>query len=98
MHETTGRNAPSAAEIAGFAKQHGVDLRIIELDVISQELVNAAIAKIIFDNGRLEVVVHNAEHSCYGPAEAFTVKQLAELYDTSVLSTQRQPRSSLQAS
>ena len=54
MHVTTGRNAPSAAEIAGFAKQHGVDLRIIELDVISQELVNAAIAKIIFDNGRLE--------------------------------------------
>jgi NAD(P)-dependent dehydrogenase (short-subunit alcohol dehydrogenase family) len=95
MHETTGRNAPSAAEIAGFAKQHGVDLRIIELDVISQELVNAAIAKIIFDNGRLEVVVHNAEHSCYGPAEAFTVKQLAELYDTSVLSTQRVNRAVL---
>ncbi len=39
--------------------------------------------------GRLHVVVHNAGHMIFGPAEAFTPDQLAELYDMNVLGTQR---------
>jgi len=95
MRETTGRNASRAAEVKAFAKQHGVDLRAIELDVASQESVDAAIASIISDNGRLDVVVHNAGRTVYGPAEAFTPEQLAQLYDTNVLSTQRVNRAAL---
>jgi pimeloyl-ACP methyl ester carboxylesterase len=33
--------------------------------------------------------MHNAGHMAFGPAEAFTPEQLAELYDVNVLSTQR---------
>ncbi|WP_343714600.1 SDR family oxidoreductase [Inquilinus sp.] len=95
MRDTAGRNAPQVAEVAAYARQNGVDLRTIELDVTSQPSADAAIAQIIADNGRLDVIVHNAGHMVYGPAEAFTPEQLAELYDINVLSTQRVNRAAL---
>jgi NAD(P)-dependent dehydrogenase (short-subunit alcohol dehydrogenase family) len=95
MRETTGRNAPQVKEVEQYAAEHGVDLRAIELDVSSQQSSDAAIQKIVADNGRLDVVIHNAGHMVFGPAEAFTPKQLAELYDVNVLSTQRVNRAAL---
>jgi NAD(P)-dependent dehydrogenase (short-subunit alcohol dehydrogenase family) len=95
MRETTGRNAPQVAEVRKFAKDNAVDLRSIELDVLSQESVDRAIARIIADHGRIDVVVHNAGHMVFGPAEAFTPEQLAEAYDINVLSTQRVNRAVL---
>jgi NAD(P)-dependent dehydrogenase (short-subunit alcohol dehydrogenase family) len=95
MHETTGRNAPQVKEVGEYAAEHGVDLRAIELNVSSQESADAAIKTIISENGRLDVVIHNAGHMVFGPAEAFTPEQLAQLYDTNVLSTQRVNRAAL---
>src|SRR5712672_1112576 len=95
MRETEGRNAPQVKEAEKYAADHGVDLRPIELDVSSQESCNAAIQEIVAKNGRLDVVIHNAGHMVFGPAEAFTPEQLAELYDVNVLSTQRVNRAAL---
>jgi NAD(P)-dependent dehydrogenase (short-subunit alcohol dehydrogenase family) len=95
MRETTGRNSAQAAEIHKYATEHHVDLRPIELDVSSQPSVDAAIEKIVAENGRLDVVIHNAGHMVFGPAEAFTPEQLAQLYDINVLSTQRVNRAAL---
>jgi NAD(P)-dependent dehydrogenase (short-subunit alcohol dehydrogenase family) len=95
MRETEGRNAARVAEIAAYAKDNGVDLRTVELDVASDASVEAGIARIIADNGRLDVIVHNAGHMSFGPAEAFTPEQFAQLYDVNVLSTQRVNRAAL---
>jgi NAD(P)-dependent dehydrogenase (short-subunit alcohol dehydrogenase family) len=95
MRETGGRNAPQIEETKKFARENDVDLRAIELDVSSQESCDAAIQEIIAKNGRLDVVIHNAGHMVFGPAEAFTPEQLAELYDINVLSTQRVNRAAL---
>src|ERR1700704_2234465 len=95
MRETKGRNAPQVKEIERYANEHSVDLRPIELDVSSQESCNGAIQEIIEKTGHLDVVIHNAGHMVFGPAEAFTPEQLAELYDMNVLSTQRVNRASL---
>ncbi|RZT08146.1 NADP-dependent 3-hydroxy acid dehydrogenase YdfG [Duganella sp. CF402] len=95
MRETTGRNAPQVTEVARYADEHRVDLRTVELDVASSDSVDAGIAKIIADNGRLDVVIHNAGHMSFGPAEAFTPEQFAQLYDINVLSTQRVNRAAL---
>src|SRR5258708_27444787 len=89
MRDTSGRNARQVEEVKKFAKDNKVDLRTIELDVGSQASADAAIQKIIAENKRLDVVIHNAGHMVFGPAEAFTPEQLAELYDINVLSTQR---------
>jgi NAD(P)-dependent dehydrogenase (short-subunit alcohol dehydrogenase family) len=95
MRQTTGRNAPQVKEVEKYAAEHAVNLRPIELDVSSQKSCDTAIQEIISKNGRLDVVVHNAGHMVFGPAEAFTPEQLAEMYDVNVLSTQRLNRAVL---
>jgi NAD(P)-dependent dehydrogenase (short-subunit alcohol dehydrogenase family) len=95
MRETTGRNARAVKVVEEYAVGQKVDLRAIELDVASQESADSAIRKIVEENGRLDVVVHNAGHMVFGPAEAFTPEQFAELYDVNVLSTQRVNRATL---
>ena len=95
MRDTTGRNASQVEAAAKFAKENNVDLRTIELDVASQASADAAIQRIVRDNGHLDVVIHNAGHMVFGPAEAFAPEQLAELYDVNVLSTQRVNRAAL---
>lgn len=95
MRQTEGRNAPQVAEAAAFAKENGVDLKAVELDVASDASVEAGIAKVIEQEGRIDTIIHNAGHMSFGPAEAFTPEQFAELYDINVLSTQRVNRAAL---
>src|SRR5690349_7472264 len=89
MRETTGRNASQVAAIQKYAAGNDVDLRVLDLDVSSQDSANAAAARVIQEKGRLDVVIHNAGHMAFGPAESFTPEQFAELYDTNVLGAQR---------
>lgn len=94
MRDVAGRNAPAAAEMAALAAQ-GVDIRPLELDVQSEASADAAIARLIAESGRLDVIVHNAGHMMFGPAEAFTPEQFAQQYDVNVLGTQRVNRAAL---
>lgn len=95
MRATQGRNAPQVAAIEDFAREHGADIRAIEMDVQSDASVVAAIDRLIAEQGRIDAVIHNAGHMSFGPAEAFTPEQFAELYDVNVLSTQRVNRAAL---
>ncbi len=95
MRDTAGRNATQVEAAKRFSQENHVDLRTIELDVLSEESANLAVQKIVEENGRLDVVIHNAGHMVFGPLEAFTPEQLAELYDINVLSTQRVNRAAL---
>lgn len=97
MRDITGRNAPNAAELTAKAKEQGVDIRPIELDVQSVASAEAAVAAILAKHGRLDILVHNAGHMVFGPTEAFEPEQLAELYDINVLGTQRVNRAALPA-
>jgi len=92
MRDVAGRNANNAAHLAAIA---GSDVRPIELDVQSEPSVNAAVEKIIAASGKIDVVVHNAGHMMFGPAEAFTPEQFAQQYDINVLGTQRVNRAAL---
>lgn len=95
MRETNGRNAKQVEAAGKFATEKSVDLRTAELDVSSQQSVDRAIQQIVAEAGQLDVLIHNAGHMVYGPAEAFTPEQLAELYDINVLGTQRVNRAAL---
>jgi NAD(P)-dependent dehydrogenase (short-subunit alcohol dehydrogenase family) len=95
MRQTTARNAPVVEQMAKFSQANRVDLRALELDVQSEVSVDAAVAKVIAEHGRIDVLIHNAGHMVFGPAEAFTPEQYAELYDVNVLSTQRVNRAVL---
>jgi NAD(P)-dependent dehydrogenase (short-subunit alcohol dehydrogenase family) len=95
MRDVAGRNARNTAEMAELSARENVDLRALELDVQSEPSTNAAVEKIIGDTGRIDVVVHNAGHMVFGPAEAFTPEQFAQQYDVNVLGTQRVNRAVL---
>lgn len=95
MRDIAGRNAANAQAIDKLAKESGVDLRTVEIDVQSQAAVDQGVAKVIAEVGRIDVLMHNAGHMVFGPAEAFTPEQYAQLYDVNVLSTQRMNRAVL---
>jgi NAD(P)-dependent dehydrogenase (short-subunit alcohol dehydrogenase family) len=95
MRDTNGHNANKVAEFATLSSQNNIELHTVELDVASEESAKAAIVEIVAKSGRLDVVVHNAGHMVLGPAEAFTPEQLASVYDTNVVSTQRVNRAAL---
>jgi NAD(P)-dependent dehydrogenase (short-subunit alcohol dehydrogenase family) len=65
------------------------------MDVSDQASVDGAAAAVLAEAGRIDVVVHNAGHMVLGPTEAFTPEQVAAVYDTNVLSTQRVNRAVL---
>jgi len=92
MRDVAGRNARNAAALAATP---GSDIRPIELDVQSDASAEAAIAKIIAESGRIDVLIHNAGHMMFGPAESFTPEQFAQQYDVNVLGTQRVNRAAL---
>jgi NAD(P)-dependent dehydrogenase (short-subunit alcohol dehydrogenase family) len=95
MREVAGRNARAARDARTYARREGVDLRVIELDLRDQDSVEAAVRTIVVEHGRIDVVVHNASQTAFGPAEAFTPEQFADLYDANVVSTQRVNRAVL---
>ena len=95
MRGLSGKNAHQVEEVGAYSREHGVDLRAVELDVQSEEAAAAAVGGIIAEHGRLDVLVHNAGHMVYGPSEAFTPEQLAALYDINVLGCQRVNRAAL---
>lgn len=95
MRATADRNAPAVAALTRFKEDRGVQVTAVEMDVQDQESVDAAIDHVMTEQQRVDVVVHNAGHMVLGPAEAFTVAQLADVHDVNVLSTQRVNRAVL---
>ncbi|WP_405392589.1 SDR family NAD(P)-dependent oxidoreductase [Streptomyces sp. NBC_01102] len=95
MRNTTTRNAERVVDAKAYAAEHGVDLRTVELDVLSQESADTAIATVLSEAGRLDVIIHNAGHMVTGPTEAFTPDEMIAVYDTNVLGTQRVNRAAL---
>ena len=61
----------------------------------SEASIEAAVATVLKESGRLDTFVHNAGHMAFGPAEAFTPEQCAGLYDVNVLGAQRLNRVAL---
>ena len=97
MRDIGGRNAQAAKAARRYAAEHSVTLRPIVMDVSDQASVDGAVAAVLAEAGRIEVVIHNAGHMVLGPTEAFTPEQVAAVYDTNVLSTQRVNRAVLPA-
>ncbi|WP_205474426.1 SDR family oxidoreductase [Nocardioides sp. SYSU D00038] len=95
MRDLGARNRQAAEDARSYAGEHGVDLRPVEMDVVDQRSVDRAVATVIEEAGRIDVLLHNAGHMTIGPTEAFEPEQLVELYETNVVSTQRVNRAVL---
>lgn len=89
------RPTATAAEVEDYARKHSLSLRAVGLEVNDQRSVDAAVAEVSDEAGRIDVVIHSPGRMALGPTEAFTPCQLSQLYDENVLSTQRVNRAVL---
>ena len=90
MYSHGGSTKEYEDDIAAFNKSNNVDVRPVALDLLSQDSVNACVKHILDSTGgKLDVVVHNAGHMNYGPAESFSADQYLRLYDVNVVGTHR---------
>ncbi len=95
LRDPNAHNGDAFADGERYASKHGVKLRTVAMDVSSQDSVDAAVAKILSEEPRIDVIIHNAGHMVLGPLEAFTPEELHEVYDTNTVSTQRLNRAIL---
>ncbi|HEX4248465.1 MAG TPA: SDR family NAD(P)-dependent oxidoreductase [Pseudonocardia sp.] len=95
MRDIGGRNAAKADEVRRYAAEHEVDLRPVELDILSQSSADAAVGTVEQGSGRLDVVVHNAAHLFFGITEAFTPEQVLAALDTNAVGPLRVNRAAL---
>ncbi|MFF9105144.1 SDR family NAD(P)-dependent oxidoreductase [Streptomyces rubrogriseus] len=95
MRDIAGRNAGHAQELIDAGKQHGQDLRVVDLDVTSESSAEAAVRTILDEAGQLDVVVHNAGHLFVGYVEAFTAEDVAHLFDINTFGAHRVNRAVL---
>lgn len=96
MRDPGARGGASAARVAQLATE-GLAIEAIALDVTDDRSVATAAARIGERADGLDVLIHNAGHMVFGPAEAFMPEQLAYLYNVNVLGTQRVNRAFLPA-
>ena len=92
MRDPDGANAKRAA-----ALRDGGDgeIRTLELDVVDDESVDAAVGRIIEQSDRIDVLVNNAGHMYYGITEAFTPDELMSSYATNCAGAHRVTRAVL---
>ncbi len=88
----TMRNLPrvEADELATLADADGLDITVLEIDVTSDEQVNAGVAAALeAAGGTLDVLVNNAGISTSGPIEVQDIEATKLLFDTNVFGPQR---------
>lgn len=91
----TMRNLPrtEATELKALAKEEDLDITVIQIDVTSDEQVEAGVAKVLeLTGGTLDVLINNAGLSTAGPIEAQDMEATKLLFDTNVFGPQRMMR------
>lgn len=91
MREPEGRNADRADDLRG----HDGDIRVIELDVLSQESADRAVQTVVDQAGGLDVLVNNAAHLYFGITEAFSAEEVLRSVDVNFIGAVRVNRAAL---
>ncbi len=90
MRGVTGKNAANATALSTWANEHNVNLTVVELDVTSDESVEAAATKILSQTGdTLDVIVNNAGIYGLGVQESFTTRDYKNIFDVNVFGPAR---------
>ncbi len=81
MRDANGRNADARTELQQLTKGDNLDLNVIELDVTDDTSVEKAVADIIKNAGRIDVLVNTAGVMNIGITEGFTLEQVQRQFD-----------------
>lgn len=95
MRDPATRNAPAASALERCAREENLELSVLELDVRGENSAHAAIASVLGDTGRIDVLINNAGAGCHGILEAVSVDQAQDLFETNVHGVLRMNRAVL---
>jgi len=95
MRDVSGRNAAASAQLRTLADKEGLSLQVVELDVTDAGSVQQAVAEVIDQAGRIDVLVNNAGIVYVGLSEAFTLDQAQRIFDTNFFGVVRMNRAVL---
>ena len=79
MRDSDGKNREHARTL----RERG--LHVVDLDVTDARSVEAAVASILANTDRIDVLVNNAGVASAGVSEAFSDRQVADLFDVNVI-------------
>ena len=85
MRNINGKNANAASELKDFASSNNYNLDILEIDVTSDESINAAVAQI----PAVDVLINNAGRGYGGVMEAFSSDEILAQLDLNIVGTVR---------
>ena len=91
MRDPDGKNRASAEELRAL----GSNIEVLDLDVISNESVEAAAESVLTKAGAPDVIINNAGQMYFGIAEAFTGEELSRQLDVNVVGIHRVTRAFL---
>ncbi|CAG9166105.1 SDR family NAD(P)-dependent oxidoreductase [Cupriavidus respiraculi] len=95
IDRSRGANRREADRFRRYAREHGVNIRVVDLDPMSDAGAASALDRVVDAQGRVDVVVQNPQPGLFGPAEASTPAQIAAVHDRSLLGAQRVMRAAL---
>ncbi len=97
LREPAGRNRAAAEGLADLAAGAPGALQVLELDVTSDQSVEAAVGEVLDRLGRIDVAINNAGLGLSGLAEAFTAAEMRALFEVNLFGAQRINRAVLPA-
>lgn len=87
---------PESEELRSLAAREGLDLHVIEIDVLSDEQVERGVAEAMrINGGALDVLINNAGIGISGPVEVQDMEATRLAFDTNVFGCHRMARAVL---
>ncbi|MFO3705752.1 SDR family oxidoreductase [Xanthomonas codiaei] len=95
VRDPDGRSKARREALERHAQAHGTRVHVVDMDIHHQASCQHAVDRIVAEQGRLDVVIHNAAHLYIGMAEGFTAEQLSESFNTNAVGAHRLNRAAL---
>jgi NAD(P)-dependent dehydrogenase (short-subunit alcohol dehydrogenase family) len=95
MRDPEGRNADKAEALKHRSAAMTGEVRVVDLDVLSDASAEKAAKTIKDEAGHVDVVIHNAAHLFFGITEAFSAEDLIAAFDVNCVGAHRVNRAVL---
>ncbi|HEX5939738.1 MAG TPA: SDR family oxidoreductase [Dehalococcoidia bacterium] len=89
------RNTAMGAELEQIARKENVALKVVQLDVLSDDSVAGAVKQVLGDAGSIDVLVNNAGFEIRGAVEEISDEEARAQFDTNVFGLLRVTRAVL---
>jgi len=95
MRNANTRNSTARDELLELAAREQVQLSVLELDVTDDASVEGAVAHVMDNAGKIDVLINNAGYALWGLTEAFTLEQAQRIFNTNFFGIVRMNRAVL---